>query len=77
MFKKAVDGIKVWPIMRTTSGAVISENSLEIKELNEKKVDRMADSSRMRRAGRVVVELCWCFGWTDRKRLKEVVDSGL
>lgn len=36
----------------------------------------MADSSRMRRADRVVVESCWCFGRMDRKRLKEVVDSG-
>ena len=30
----------------------------------------------MRRAGRVVVWLCWRFGQVDGKRLKEVVDSG-
>jgi len=42
----------------------------------KKEIDRMADSSRMRRADRVVVESCWCFGRMDRKRLKEVVDSG-
>jgi len=30
----------------------------------------------MRRASRAVVESCWCFGRVDRKRLKEVVDSG-
>ncbi len=36
----------------------------------------MADSSRVRRADRVVVELCGGFGQVDRRRLKEVVDSG-
>jgi hypothetical protein len=41
--------------MRTTSGAVLSENSLKFKELDEKEIDRMANSSRMRRTDKVVV----------------------
>jgi hypothetical protein len=63
--------------MRTTSGAVLSENSLKFKELDEKR--SCAD-------GRIRVECVgltgwWfspvsCFGRVDRKRLKEVVDSG-
>jgi hypothetical protein len=63
--------------MRTTSGAVLSENSLKFKELDEKK--RLHGwRIQVECAGltRWWFDLVGCFGRVDRKRLKEVVDSG-